>query len=109
MRLSASWQQRQIAGCLVLFLVTPFAGAAITPPAAGQQAATAPATNTQSSNGVTSNATDTHVAARGRFQQFRRGKLERRQSGTILGRVAFGSAATTKWLFKSSGHGRRSV
>jgi hypothetical protein len=57
MRLSASWQQRQIAGCLVLFLVTPLAGAAITPPAAGQQAATAPATNTQSSNGVTSNAT----------------------------------------------------
>lgn len=59
MRISASWQQRQIAAGLVLFLAVPFAGAASTQPLpmpTGQPTATAPATPTQSSNSATGSA-----------------------------------------------------
>ncbi len=59
MRISASWQQKQIAGCLVLFLAVPFAEAAGTrpqPATSGQQAVTAPSKNTQSSDSATGNA-----------------------------------------------------
>ena len=59
MRISASWQQRQIAGCLVLLLAAPFAEAASTQPQpapTGQQTATAPATPSQNSDSATGNA-----------------------------------------------------
>jgi hypothetical protein len=59
MRTSASWQQRKIAGCLVILLVVPFAEAASTHEqaiASGQQTATAPATHSQSSNNATGTA-----------------------------------------------------
>jgi cobalamin biosynthesis Mg chelatase CobN len=59
MRISASWQQKQIAGCLVLFLAVPFAEAASAQPQpvpSGQQASTAPATNTPSSTSATGDA-----------------------------------------------------
>ena len=52
MRISANWQQRQIAGCLVLLLAVPFAEAASTPAqaaASSQQTATTPAMQSQSS------------------------------------------------------------
>jgi hypothetical protein len=53
MRISGSWQQRQIAVCLVILLAVPFAEAASAQPQAttsGQQTATAPATHSQSSD-----------------------------------------------------------
>ena len=53
MRVSASWQQRQIAGCLVILLAVPFAEAAATrpqPAPSGQQAQTAPSAQTQNSD-----------------------------------------------------------
>lgn len=59
MRSLASWQQRQIAGCLVLLLATPFAEAASTQPQpvrAGQQTAPAPATPGQNSGIAEGNA-----------------------------------------------------
>jgi hypothetical protein len=58
MKISASWQQRQVAACLAIFLAVPFAQAADTqPPAAtaSQQSATPPAAQTQSSDPATSN------------------------------------------------------
>ncbi len=59
MRTSASWQQRKIAGCLVILLAVPFAEAASTQPqaiASGQQTATTPATHSQNSNSSTGTA-----------------------------------------------------
>ncbi|MGA9957093.1 MAG: hypothetical protein WBQ06_02350 [Acidobacteriaceae bacterium] len=59
MRIAASWQQRHIAGCLVIVLAAPFAEAASTQPqlvASAQQTATAPATNSQSSDRATGSA-----------------------------------------------------
>jgi hypothetical protein len=56
MRISASLQQRQIAGFLAILLTVPFAEAATTQPQAtgsGQQTATTPATQSQSSNSPT--------------------------------------------------------
>ncbi len=51
MRISASWQQKKIAGCLVLFLGVPFAEAAVgQPKPSGQQTASAPATTPQDAN-----------------------------------------------------------
>lgn len=59
MRILASWQQRQIVGCLVFVLAAPFAEAVTTipqPVPSGQQTASTPATQPQSSDNVTSNA-----------------------------------------------------
>jgi hypothetical protein len=56
MRISTSWQQREIAACLIMLLAVPFAEAASTQAqatAAGQQPATTSATQSQSSNGAT--------------------------------------------------------
>ncbi len=51
MRISASWQQKKIAGCLVLFMGLPFAEAAAAQPRpAAQQTASAPAANSQDAN-----------------------------------------------------------
>jgi hypothetical protein len=58
MRILASWQERQIAGCLVIFMAAPVAGAAVTQTQlqrSGHQAATAPATPAQSSDTTTGN------------------------------------------------------
>ncbi|MGB8477360.1 MAG: hypothetical protein WCE63_00785 [Acidobacteriaceae bacterium] len=59
MRILASWQQRQIAGCLVFVLAVPFAEAvtmAPQPVPSSQQTATTPATQPQSSDSATGNA-----------------------------------------------------
>lgn len=56
MRIAASWQQRQIAGFMVILLAVPFADAASTHPqatASGQQTATTTAKHSQSSDGAT--------------------------------------------------------
>ena len=58
MRVPANRQQRKIAGCLVILLAVPFAGAASTHPQpvyAGQQSGTAPATQSQNSGSATPN------------------------------------------------------
>lgn len=58
MRITTGWQQRQIAGCLVIFLAVPFAEAAATRPQpvqSGQQAQSAPATQPQSSDAASDN------------------------------------------------------
>jgi cobalamin biosynthesis Mg chelatase CobN len=58
MRITTGWQQRQIAGCLVIFLAVPFAEAANTRPQpvqSGQQAQTAPTTQSQSSDAASDN------------------------------------------------------
>jgi hypothetical protein len=63
MRISASWQQRQIAGCLVILLVAPFAEAATTrpePALSSQQAQTAPTAKTQSADSATDNSSSSN-------------------------------------------------
>ena len=60
MTISASWQQRKIAGCLVMFLVVPIAQAAETrpqPAPVAQQAASTPATQAQNSDTASGNPT----------------------------------------------------
>jgi cytoskeletal protein RodZ len=59
MRISSSWQQRQIAGFLVILLAVPFAEAASIQPQAtnsGRQTATTPATHSQSPDSATGTA-----------------------------------------------------
>ena len=58
MRISASWQQRQTAACLVVFLAVPFAEAVRTQPQPvnSQATRTAPDTQTQGSDNPTSRA-----------------------------------------------------
>jgi hypothetical protein len=58
MGISANWQQRQIAGCLVLFLAAPFAQAAVAQPQsapASQPTTTTSATQTQQPGDATNN------------------------------------------------------
>jgi cytoskeletal protein RodZ len=60
MGISATWQQRQIAACLVIFLGAPFAQAAIAQPVpvrSGQQATTAPATQAPNADNANSKPT----------------------------------------------------
>ncbi|MHB1936582.1 MAG: hypothetical protein ACYCOR_08355 [Acidobacteriaceae bacterium] len=54
MRVSTNWRQRQIAGCLAIFLAVPFGAAAATQPApSGEQAQTAPSAQAQNSEAAT--------------------------------------------------------